>query len=60
MLQNRCKRGHWTVDFVSCSAKNYAYKLNTGEVVCKVRGFSLNYSALQIVNLDSMKDDFMR
>ena len=52
----RCKQGHWIVDFVSCGAKNYAYKLNTGEVVCKVRGFSLNYSASQIVNLDSMKD----
>ena len=51
-----CKQGHWIVDFVSCGAKNYAYKLNTGEVVCKVRGFSLNYSASQIVNLDSMKD----
>ena len=51
-----CKQGHWIVHFVSCGAKNYAYKLNTGEVVCKVCGFSLNYSASQIVNLDSMKD----
>ena len=51
-----CKQGHWIVDFVSCGAKNYAYKLNTGEVVCKVHGFSLNYSASQKVNLDSMKD----
>ena len=51
-----CKHGHWIVDFVSCGAKNYAYKLNTGEVVCKVCGFSLNYSMSQIVNLDSMKD----
>ena len=50
-----CKQGHWIVDFISCGAKNYAYKLNTGEVVCKVRGFSLNYSASQIVNLESMK-----
>ena len=50
------KHGHWIVDFVSCGAKNYAYKLNTGEVVCKVCGFSLNYSMSQIVNLDSMKD----
>ena len=51
-----CKRGHWMVDFVSCGAKNYAYKLNTGEVICKVHGFSLNYSSSQIVNLDSKKD----
>ena len=27
-----CKGGHWIVDFISCGAKNYAYKLNTGEV----------------------------
>ena len=27
-----CKGGHWTVDFISCRAQNYAYKLNTGEV----------------------------
>ena len=52
----RCKRGHWIVDFISCGAKNYAYQFNTGEVVCKVCGFSLNYSTSQIVNLDSMKD----
>ena len=51
-----CKRGHWIVDFISCGAKNYAYKLNTGEVVCKVHGFSLNYSTSQIVNLEGMKD----
>ena len=50
------QQNHWIVDFVSCGAKNYAYKLNTGEVVCKVCRFSLNYSALRIVNLDSMKD----
>ena len=26
-----------------------------GEVICKVRGFSLNFSASQVVHLDSMK-----
>ena len=54
-----CSEGHWIVEFVSCGAKNYAYKLNTGEVVCKVRGFSLNFSASQVVNLDSMKKALM-
>ena len=51
-----CSTGHWIVEFVSCGAKNYAYRLNMGEVVCKVRGFSLNFSALQVVNLNSMKE----
>ena len=54
-----CKKcnceGHWITEFVSCGPKNYTYKLNTGEVVCKVRSFSLNYKALQIINFESMK-----
>ena len=50
-----CLQGHWIVDFISCGAKNYAYKLNTGQVVCKVRGFSLNYAASKIINLEAMK-----
>ena len=47
--------GHWIVELVSCGAKNYANFLNTSEVVCKVRGFSLKFSASQIVNLKSME-----
>ena len=31
-----CSTGHWIVEFVSCGAKNYAYRLNMGQVVCKV------------------------
>ena len=31
-----CSTGHWIVEFVSCGAKNYTYKLNTGQVMCKV------------------------
>ena len=51
----RCE-GHWIVEFVSCGPKNYTYKVNTGEVVCKVRGFSLNYKASQIINFETMKE----
>ena len=50
-----CHDGHWISEFVSCGPKNYAYRLNTGQVVCKVRGFSLNFSASQILNFESMK-----
>ena len=53
---NGCSNGHWIVDFISCGAKNYAYKLNTGQVVCKVRGFSLNFAASKIINLETMKE----
>ena len=49
-----CSEGHWITDFVSCGPKNYAFKLNTGETSCKVRGFSLNYTAQQTINFTSM------
>ena len=35
--------GHWIEHFVSFGPKAYAFRLTTGEIVCKVRGFSLNY-----------------
>ena len=51
----RCTMGHWIVEFVSCNAKNYTYRMNTGQTVCKVRGFSLNFLASQVVNFNSIK-----
>ena len=48
--------GHWIVEFISCGPKNYTYRLNTGEIVCKVRGFSLNYKGSQVINFQSMKE----
>ena len=48
--------GHWIEEFVSCGPKNYSFKVNTGEVVCKVRGFSLNYRSSLVLNFDSMKE----
>ena len=48
--------GHWIEEFVSCGPKNYSIRVNTGEVVCKVRGFSLNYKSSLILNFNSMKE----
>ena len=48
--------GHWIDEFVSCGPKNYSFKVNTGEVICKVRGFSLNYRSSLILNFESMKE----
>ena len=51
-----CK-GHWIEEFISCGQKNYTFRLNTGEIVCKVRGFCLNHrhrSSL-IINFQTMK-----
>ena len=51
--------GHWIEEFVSCGPKNYSFKVNTGEVVCKVRGFSLNYNSSLILNFNSMKESLL-
>lgn len=48
-------------EFVSGGPKNCVYKIvnvgtNEGKIVCKVRGVTLNYAALQLVNFDSIRD----
>ena len=48
--------GHWIEEFISCGPKNYSFRVNTGEIVCKVRGFSLNYKSSLILNFESMKE----
>ena len=48
--------GHWIDEFVSCGPKNYSFKLNTGQVTCKVRGFSLSHENSLRVNFESMKE----
>ena len=51
-----CNQGHWITEFVSCGPKNYAYKTNSRQTVCKVRGFSLNYQNSKILNFEKMKE----
>ena len=48
--------GRYIEQFVSTGPKSYAYELNDGESVVKVKGFTLNYSARQIIHMDSMKE----
>lgn len=43
-------------EFVSGGPKNYAFRLTNGKTVCKVRGITLNYSASQLLNFDSLRD----
>ena len=54
--KNKYCSGHWIEEFVSCGPKNYSFRVNTGEIVCKVRGFSLNYKSSLILNFESMKE----
>ena len=48
--------GHWIQEFISCGPKNYSYRVNTGQIICKVRGFSLNYKGSKVINFESMKE----
>jgi len=59
-MTSELKPGEFICEFVSGGPKNYAYKsINsvTGEekTVCKVRGITLNYSASQLVNFESIR-----
>ncbi|XP_041485956.1 uncharacterized protein LOC121432163 [Lytechinus variegatus] len=47
--------GKYIRSFISGGPKNYAYKLNTGETTCKVKGITLNYRNSQVINFDTMK-----
>lgn len=51
----------YITEFVSGGPKNYAYKVfstkkQTEEVMCKVKGISLNYAASQLINFDSIRN----
>ena len=48
------------VEFASGGAKNYGYLTRSGKTECKVRGFSLNYGALQKLNYQTMKDNILK
>ena len=49
-----CK-GHWIEEFISCGPKIYTFRLITGEIVCKVRGFCLNHRSSLIINFQTMQ-----
>jgi len=51
--------GDSIVEFVSGGAKNYAYRTKKGKVECKVRGFTLNYETLQILNFYTMNENIL-
>ena len=41
--------------FVSGGPKNYAYRLESGETVCKIRGFTLGSGNASLLNFDVME-----
>ena len=56
-LTNELPEDDYIDVFVSAGAKNYAYKLkNSQKTVCKVKGFTLNNIASEVINFESMKN----
>lgn len=54
-LTNELKTpGDYITEFVSGGPKNYAYKTKLGEQVCKVKGFSFNYTNSKVINFSSI------
>ena len=49
-------QGHWIEEFISCGPKNYSFRVNTGEMICKVRGFLLNHRSSLVINFNTMKE----
>jgi hypothetical protein len=46
----------WIVDWVSTGPKTYCYKTNTGKVVCKIKGFTLNYETSEKINSNTINN----
>ena len=64
-MTSELKPSQYIEEFVSGGPKNYVYKVvdtSTGEKkhVCKVRGITLNYNALRLVNFDVIRDMILR
>ena len=48
------KDGNYIETFVGAGPKKYAYQLDTGKTVVKVRGITLNSSAIKVVNFNTV------
>ena len=58
-MTNELGDGEYIEEFVSGGPKNYAYKACNGDTtrtVCKVRGITLNYTAMKIVNFNVIRE----
>ena len=55
-LTNELDNNDYIETFVSGGPKNYAYRTHLGQEVCKVRGFTLNYTNSQLINFEAVKN----
>jgi hypothetical protein len=49
-------KGVWIIDWISTGPKSYCYKTNTDKVICKIKGFTLNYETSEKINSDSINN----
>ena len=54
-LTNELKQGDYITTFISGGPKNYCYKTASNKIETKVRGITLNCTALKNVNFDVMR-----
>jgi hypothetical protein len=63
-MTSELRTGESISEFVAGSPKNYAYETvvqgRRSKTVCKVRGITLNYNALQFVNFDRIRDMILK
>jgi hypothetical protein len=55
-LTDELKRNEHIEEYVSTGPKSYAYRTNTGKRVCKIKGFTLNFSAQQVLHMDALSE----
>ena len=53
---NELSPGEYIQDFVSSGGKSYAYRTNCNNQVVKLKGFTLNHKASQLLNFDSIQN----
>jgi len=65
-MTNELKPNEFIDEFVSGGPKNYAYRIcnrdasKESKTVCKVRGITLNYSSVQVVKFDMLKQMILK
>jgi hypothetical protein len=55
-LTNELDEGDHITEFVSSGPKSYAYETKKGKTVTRVKGFTLNYSASQLLNFETLRN----
>ena len=62
-MTNELGEGEYIEEFVSGGPKNYAFKVRNRDVtrtVCNVRGITLNYTAMQLVNFNVIREMILK